>query len=253
MGTGDKVNVFPSRMILTVMKTRLKGAQKGHSLLKKKSDALTLKFRATLKKIIENKTVMGDVMKAVYFSLAEAAYAAGDISQTVIQNADKAQNKIKFTKDNVAGVQLTNFTMHSEGSDVYQLICLGKGGQTVSRCKETAQKAIKLLIELASLQTAFITLDEAIKITNRRVNGIEYVIIPRFENTIAYIVEELDERDREEFYRLKKVQDKKKIMREKQKQFMEEYLKKEEKEAEGTSRTETRNMLQTEHDPDIMF
>ena len=56
------------------------GAQKGHSLLKKKSDALTLKFRATLKKIIENKTVMGDVMKTVYFSLAEAAYAAGDIS-----------------------------------------------------------------------------------------------------------------------------------------------------------------------------
>ena len=44
------------------------------------SDALTLKFRATLKKIIENKTVMGDVMKTVYFSLAEAAYAAGDIS-----------------------------------------------------------------------------------------------------------------------------------------------------------------------------
>ena len=43
------------------------------------------------------------------------------LRQTVIQNADKAQNKIKFTKDNVAGVQLTNFTMHTEGSDVYQL------------------------------------------------------------------------------------------------------------------------------------
>eukprot|EP00116_Pleurobrachia_bachei_P008892 sb/3469154/ len=77
--------------------------------------------RQTLKKIIENKLVMGDVMKAVYFSLAEAAYSAGDITQTVIQNADKAQNKIKFQRDNVAGVQLTNFTMHTEGSDNYQL------------------------------------------------------------------------------------------------------------------------------------
>jgi len=255
MGSGDRVNVFPSRMILTVMKVKLKGAQKGHSLLKKKSDALTLKFRATLKKIIENKTVMGDVMKAVYFSLAEAAYAAGDISQTVIQNADKAQNKVKFTKDNVAGVQLTTFTMHTEGSDVYQLTGLGKGGQTVSRCKETAQKAIKLLVELASLQTTFITLDEAIKITNRRVNGIEYVIIPRYENTIAYIVEELDEREREEFYRLKKVQDKKKVIREKQKAFMEEYKRKEEASAGAAAASDDapRNLLETEHDPDIMF
>jgi len=40
-----------------------------------------------------------------------------------------------------------------------------------------------------------------IKITNRRVNAIQYVVIPKIDNTIAYIVSELDERDREEFYR----------------------------------------------------
>ena len=64
-------------------------------------------------------------------------------------------------------------------------------------------------MELASLQTAFIILDEVIKVTNRRVNAIEHVIIPRTENTISYINSELDELDREEFYRLKKVQEKK--------------------------------------------
>ena len=57
----DRLNVFPSRMALTTMKLRLKGAQKGYSLLKKKSDALTLRFRQILAKIIENKTLMGEV------------------------------------------------------------------------------------------------------------------------------------------------------------------------------------------------
>lgn len=57
-----------------------------------------------------------------------------------------------------------------------------------------------------SLQTSFVTLDEVIKITKRRVNAIEHVIIPRIENTISYISTELDEAEREEFYRLKKIQ-----------------------------------------------
>jgi V-type H+-transporting ATPase subunit D len=63
------------------------------------------------------------------------------------------------------------------------------------------------------LQTSFVTLDEVIKITNRRVNAIEHVIIPRIERTVSYISAELDEREREEFYRLKKIQEKKKKMK----------------------------------------
>ncbi|KAF9991644.1 H(+)-transporting V1 sector ATPase subunit D, partial [Modicella reniformis] len=58
--------------------------------------------------------------------------------------------------------------------------------------------------------TAFVILDEVIKLTNRRVNAIEHIIIPRYENTIKFIISELDEQDREEFFRLKKVQGKKK-------------------------------------------
>lgn len=60
---------------------------------------------------------------------------------------------------------------------------------------------METLVELASLQAAFMILDEVIRATNRRVNAIEHVVIPRLENTIAYVISELDEADREEFFR----------------------------------------------------
>jgi V-type H+-transporting ATPase subunit D len=78
---------------------------------------------------------------------------------------------------------------------------LARGGQQVQKTRQTYANAVKTLVELASLQTAFTILDEVIRATNRRVNAIEHVVIPRLENTIAYIVSELDEADREEFFR----------------------------------------------------
>ena len=85
---------------------------------------------------------------------------------------------------------------------------LSRGGQQMKKLRDNYEKAIEVLIDLASLQTSFITLDEVIKATNRRVNAIEHVIIPKIENTVKYIISELDELEREEFFRLKKVQEK---------------------------------------------
>ena len=83
----------------------------------------------------------------------------------------------------------------------FNLTGLGRGGQQVLRSKEVYAKAVETLVELASLQTAFTILDEVIRATNRRVNAIEHVVIPRLENTVKYIISELDEMDREEFFR----------------------------------------------------
>jgi V-type H+-transporting ATPase subunit D len=212
-GAGDRIALFPSRMAQQLMKARLKGAQKGHSLLKKKSDALNMRFRQILGKIIQNKVLMGEVMKEASFSLAEGKFTAGDFGHIILQNVSKAQIKTKMRKDNVAGVTLPIFESYQDGPDTYDMTGLGKGGANIAKIKKNYSKAVELLVELATLQTCFITLDEAIKITNRRVNAIEYVIIPRIERTLNYITTELDEMEREEFFRLKKVQKKKKADR----------------------------------------
>ena len=62
-----------------------------------------------------------------------------------------------------------------------------------------------MIIRLSSLQTSFLSLDEAIKVTNRRVNALDNVVIPGILQTIAYIETELDELEREDTFRLKKV------------------------------------------------
>lgn len=168
--TGNQCHVsilfifFRAQML---MKGRLAGAQKGHGLLKKKADALQMRFRQILGKIIETKTLMGEVMKEAAFSLAEAKFATGDFNQVVLQNVTKAQIKIRTKKDNVAGVTLPVFESYQDGADTYELAGLSRGGHQISKLKKNYQSAVKLLVELASLQTAFVTLDEVIKITNR--------------------------------------------------------------------------------------
>ncbi|KAJ1673249.1 H(+)-transporting V1 sector ATPase subunit D [Spiromyces aspiralis] len=194
-------NVFPTRMNLQVTKQRLKGAQKGHSLLKRKSEALSVRFREIVAKIEEAKLRMGKVMQNASFSLAQVSYVTGDIGYQVRESAKRATFKIEAHQENVSGVMLPIFEKKVEGSDAFELTGLGRGGQQIQETKEVYIKAVETLVDLASLQTAFVILDEVIKITNRRVNAIEHVIIPRVENTIKYINSELDEMDREEFYR----------------------------------------------------
>ncbi|XP_068232875.1 V-type proton ATPase subunit D-like [Palaemon carinicauda] len=249
MSGKDKINIFPSRGAQTLMKARLAGAVKGHSLLKKKAEALQMRFRQILAKIVETKTLMGDVMKDAAFSLAEAKFASGgDFNQGVIQNVTKARIKLRSRMDNVAGTTLPVFESMEDGVDTYELTGLSRGGQQMAKLKINYKRAIELLIELASLQASFVTLDNVVKITNRRVNAIEHVIIPRYERTLQYILSELDELEREEFYRLKKIQEKKKQARDKN-----EKAKAALKEAGILAEAEARNMITDSHDEDLLF
>ena len=203
--------MVPTVTVLAIMKGRLQGASKGHALLKKKADALNMKFRQILKKIVQAKEKMGGLMKASFFSLAQARYTNGDFKHTVLDSVDQATVRVGTHQENVAGVKIPKFECRKEDSDAkLGLIGLGTGGKQIQDCRKSFTEAVDLFIELASLQTAFLTLDEAIKTTNRRVNALEHVVVPKLENTIAYIKGELDELEREEFFRLKKVQGNKK-------------------------------------------
>jgi V-type H+-transporting ATPase subunit D len=211
-------------MTLQTFKARLGGAQKGFKLLKKKRDALKTRFQALLKEIVETKLQVGVGLKESAFSLAKANWAnsSGDITNTIVSQVSKPSVTIKLKADNVAGVAIPSFQMtHDPTRDgALKTIGVASGGAVLNACRTSYQQAVKLLIKLASLQTTFKTLDEEIKMTSRRVNALEYVLIPRIEDICQYITQEMDEQAREEFFRVKKVVQKKKQKAEKEKELL---------------------------------
>ena len=142
------------------------------------------------------------------FAHTEAQWAAGDFNGQVIENTSEATYRIRTKVNNVAGVKLPVFdraATYSTSKDI--LVGLSKGGQAVNKCRESYLKTLDDCVQLASLQTSLKTLDEALKVTNRRVNALEFVVMPQLNNTVKYIISELDELEREDQYRIKKVKD----------------------------------------------
>lgn len=210
-----------NRMMLQAFKARHVGAKKGYGLLKKKRDALKTRFQGMLREIVSTKLAVGQGLKDAAFSLAKANWAGGeDLTATVVERVKRPSVTCKLKADNVAGVMLPIFQLQHDPTKDASTASLGvsSGGAVINACRETHLAALKQMVKLASLQTAFVTLDEEIKMTSRRVNALEYVIIPRIEDVMAYITTEMDEQSREEFFRVKKVVANKRIKMQKEKE-----------------------------------
>jgi V-type H+-transporting ATPase subunit D len=122
---------------------------------------------------------MGRVMQIAAFSLAEVSYAVGgDVGYQIQESVKQARFRITTRQENVSGVFLPQFeSAIKEEINDFGLTGLGKGGQQVQRCRETYTRAVETLVELASLQTAFMILDEVIKVVNRRGMYLHLVVI----------------------------------------------------------------------------
>nr|XP_012214716.1 PREDICTED: V-type proton ATPase subunit D-like isoform X2 [Linepithema humile] len=203
----DRLAIFPTFSSYTNVKCRLNCARRGRDLLEKRVDGLLIRFRTILLHLLENKLQLGEVMRNAVFSLAEVNYATGGINKLVLQTVNKAKIRIRSRQEIIGGIRLWIYEPFCSSADPFELAGLARGGQQqITKLKKNYGKAIELLVELASLQYNFQTLDRVIKATSRRVNALRHIIIPQLERTLAYIVTELDEYEREEFYRLKKIQ-----------------------------------------------
>ena len=101
----------------------------------------------------------------------------------------RIQVRLSTKVDNVAGVKIPVFQrVDVDAKDSSALVGLARGGQKLEDARTSFKKALDSLVVLASLQTSYVALDAAQKLTNRRVNALEYVVIPRLEDTVCACV-----------------------------------------------------------------
>lgn len=206
--------VVPSQMTKLIYKGKLKAAQKGWDLLKKKNDSLKKKLQEIMLSLIEKKKMIRDLFQKAFMSMAESEWSAGDYFQQIINQVDKASFTLDIKFDNIAGVQLPSFIAREEEGVTLERIRRTQGGAQIQKARNYFKELLEVVVEIASLQTSFVKLDMVIKITSRRVNALEYIVIPRFKDVIIYVNQELEEQAREQKFIMKKVLDNRKKMAE---------------------------------------
>lgn len=200
-----KMNVNPTRMELRRLKTRLKTATRGHKLLKDKSDEMIRQFMVYVR---ENKRLREEIEAELSsalkgFTLARAVSSNAVIEEAVMMPAMKAE--ISLSSDNVMSVEVPSISVvEHEGQDKYPY-SFDTVTSELDASIGTLSTLLVKLVKLAEVEKTCNMLADEIEKNRRRVNALEYVMIPQIEETIKYINMKLDENERASTIRLMKV------------------------------------------------
>ncbi|KAH8254304.1 hypothetical protein KR032_009443, partial [Drosophila birchii] len=208
MAKRDILPIFPSRANSVIMKLRVLAARRGVGLLKRKRDAIDMKLRELKRYLLEKDADVDEAMRVAIFSLAKAHLLGADFRPQMVSSSKVDAVKIRRTFTKLVGVTLNCFELElkSDGAIGFPLIGLSVGGSQVNRIRETYTQALHEMVACASIIVQVRMLEAASLLTNMRVNALEHVVIPILQNTSTYITGELEEYEREDFYRLKRSQ-----------------------------------------------
>jgi V/A-type H+-transporting ATPase subunit D len=196
--------VHPTRMELLTLRKRRTIAERGRDLLREKLDALMIEFFQFVREINTLRARAQDLLAQAYESFVEAQMAMGSLKleQTSVGVEDRFTIELKTR--NVIGVTIPYIQVNVKPLSGFPYNVYDTSAQLDEATLKMAE-AIKAIAELSSAEAAVKKLAEAIAATKRRVNSLEYIVIPRMHTTIRYIEMHLEEAEREDFFRLKRI------------------------------------------------
>ncbi len=200
-----RINVNPNRMELSRLKKRLAVAQRGHKLLKDKQDALIKAFLERARAGKELREAVEKELAECYgtFVLSRAQTTPEILEQALIFPGAKSTLSVEWR--NVMSVMTPEYDVKQEGNPVnYGFVGVPL---LLDAALEQFSKLILRLLELAAEEKAIRLMAGEIERTRRRVNALEYVMIPNLIETIRYISMKLDEQERSTLSRLMKIKE----------------------------------------------
>ena len=196
--------VHPTRMELLTLRKRRAIARRGRDLLREKLDALMIEFFQFVREINALRAKAQDLLSQAYEGYVEAQMALGYMKLEQASVGVEDRFSIESKSRNIIGVTIPYIQV-----DLKPLAAFPYDPYDTSIKLDEAYlkmaEAIKAIAELSSAEAAVKKLAEAIAATKRRVNSLEYVVIPRIVTTIRYIEMHLEEAEREDFFRLKRI------------------------------------------------
>ncbi|MCH7902416.1 V-type ATP synthase subunit D [archaeon] len=199
-------DVKTTRLELIETRGKIKLAEKGHKLLKQKRDVLVLEFFKIMKEAKDLRTSLNDQMSKAFHALAMAQAYHGIIEvQNISMSTKKAPGVIVESK-NVMGVQIPSITGEYVAKTIQERgYSLQGSSAKIDEAASSFEKSLEAIIKLAETENALKKLIKEIEKTKRRVNALDYIMIPDLKSTEKYIVLRLEEIEREQFISLKTI------------------------------------------------
>jgi V/A-type H+-transporting ATPase subunit D len=203
-------DVKPTRKNLMEIEDRIELSERGHDTLEQKRDGLIMEFQDILDQAKDVRSNLEDDYDRAQRSINMARAMEGDVAVRGAAAALKEHPEITVESNSVMGVSVPQIdsTRVQKRLDQRGYGVLGTSAR-IDEAAEAYEELLESIILAAEIETAMWKLLDEIETTKRRVNALEFKLLPDLRENQEYIEQKLEEQEREEIFRLKKIKAKK--------------------------------------------
>ncbi len=196
-------SLFPTKGNLIRAKSTLSLSEQGFDLMDKKRNILVQEMMTLMDEAKELQAGIGDTFAGAYFALQNANLTIGINNIQDIADAIDEEEDIEIKVRSLMGVEMPMIKRLSD--NIEPMYGFARTNVSLDEAYTRFEKVKKMIVELAEVENAIYRLANNVKRTQKRANALQNIMIPRYEGIVSHITNALEEKEREEFTRLKMI------------------------------------------------